>query len=122
MPSAQSFRADFRRSTLRHWSSARTPSAAKGSSMSSPDADFYYADYLKLPALLAAQQPESVRHGKPAHYQILFIIFFQIYELWVRQILHELDRIKVVLGAAHVQDEDHGRILHGLERMNEILK
>src|SRR6266403_3666236 len=122
MPSAQSFRADFRRSTLRHWSSARTPSAAKGSSMSSPDADFYYADYLKLPALLAAQQPESVRHGKPAHDEMLFIIVHQTYALWFKQILHELESIQADFGGEVVEDEYLGRIVHGLERINEILK
>src|SRR5260370_35695814 len=122
MPSAQSFRADCRRSTLRHWSSARTPSAAKGSSMSSPDADFYYADYLKVPALVPAQQPESVRHGRPAHDEMLFIIVHQTYELWFKQILHELDRIQADFGGDVVEDEYLGRIVHGLERINEILK
>jgi tryptophan 2,3-dioxygenase len=73
--------------------------------MSSPDADFYYADYLKLPALLAAQQPESVRHGKPAHDEMLFIIVHQTYELWFKQILHELDRIQVDFGGDVVEDE-----------------
>jgi len=90
--------------------------------MSSPDADFYYADYLKLPALLAAQQPESVRHGKPAHDEMLFIIVHQTYELWFKQILHELDRIQVDFGGDVVEDEYLGRIVHGLERINEILK
>src|SRR5258708_15955666 len=122
MPTAPAFPADFRRSTPHPWSLARTPSAAKGSSMSSPDADFYYADYLKLPALLAAQQPESVRHGKPAHDEMLFIIVHQTYELWFKQILHELDRIQVDFGGDVVEDEYLGRIVHGLERINEILK
>src|SRR5467141_5122224 len=113
MPGVRSFRADFRRSTLRHWSSARTPSAAKGSSMSSPDADFYYADYLKLPALLAAQQPESVRHGKPAHDEMLFIIVHQTYELWFKQILWELDAVLATFRGSRVPEEDVGQaVLH----------
>src|SRR5262249_20119386 len=106
----------------RRWPSARTCSAAKGSSMSSPDPDFYYADYLKLAALLAAQQPESARQGRPAHDEMLFIVVHQTYELWFKQILHELDRIQADFGGDVVEDEYLGRIVHGLERINEILK
>src|SRR5258708_26163771 len=90
--------------------------------MSSPDADFYYADYLKLPALLAAQQPESVRHGKPAPDGILFIIVHQTYELWFKQILHELDRIQADFRGDLVYDEYLGRIVHVLEPINQTLK
>jgi tryptophan 2,3-dioxygenase len=90
--------------------------------MSSPDPDFYYADYLKLAALLAAQQPESARQGRPAHDEMLFIVVHQTYELWFKQILHELDRIQPDFGGDVVEDEYLGRIVHGLERINEILK
>jgi tryptophan 2,3-dioxygenase len=83
---------------------------------------FYYADYLKLSALLAAQQPESARHGGPAHDEMLFIVVHQTYELWFKQILHELDRIQADFGGEVVEDEYLGRIVHGLERINEILK
>ena len=83
---------------------------------------FYYADYLKLPALLAAQQPESARHGRPAHDEMLFIVVHQTYELWFKQILHELDRIQADFGGEVVEDEYLGRIVHGLERISEILK
>jgi tryptophan 2,3-dioxygenase len=82
----------------------------------------YYADYLKLDALLAAQAPESVRQGQPAHDEMLFIIVHQAYELWFRQILHELDRIQSDFDANPLADEQLGRIVHGLERINEILK
>src|SRR5207248_910019 len=71
----------------------------RGCAMSQPaPTPFYYADYLKLPALLAAQQPESARHGRPAHDEMLFIIVHQTYELWFKQILHELDRIQADFG------------------------
>lgn len=92
--------------------------------MSGPSATggFYYADYLKLPDLLSAQQPESARHGRPAHDEMLFIIVHQTYELWFKQILHELDRIQVDFGGEVLQDEYFGRIVHGLDRINEILK
>src|SRR5207247_10027945 len=87
----------------------------KGSSMSkssSKDA-LYYADYLKLPALLSAQEPESARHGRGAHDEMLFIIVHQTYELWFKQILHELDRIQADFGGEVVEDEYLGRIVQG---------
>ncbi len=91
-------------------------------SKSSPQGALHYADYLKLAALLSAQEPESARHGRPAHDEMLFIIVHQTYELWFKQILHELDRIQVDFGGDVVEDEYLGRIVHGLDRINEILK
>jgi tryptophan 2,3-dioxygenase len=82
----------------------------------------YYADYLKLDTLLSAQAPESARHGAAAHDEMLFIIVHQAYELWFRQILHELDRIQHDFESKTVADESLGRIVHGLDRINEILK
>jgi tryptophan 2,3-dioxygenase len=89
---------------------------------SSPQGGAYYADYLKLDRLLSAQQPESAQHGRPAHDEMLFIIVHQAYELWFKQILHELDRIQADFGGAVLEDECLGRIVHGLDRINEILK
>jgi tryptophan 2,3-dioxygenase len=87
-----------------------------------PPAPVYYADYLKLDTLLAAQAPESARQGAPAHDEMLFIIVHQAYELWFRQILHELDRIQQDFERNPLADEHLGRIVHGLDRINEILK
>ncbi len=49
-----------------------------------------YSDYLNLSDLLAAQNLESTKHGQSAHDEMLFIITHQTYELWFKQILHEL--------------------------------
>jgi tryptophan 2,3-dioxygenase len=87
-----------------------------------PKTGAYYGDYLELERLLSAQSPESARHGRPAHDEMLFIIVHQAYELWFKQILHELDRIQADFGGAVVEDESLGRIVHGLDRINEILK
>ena len=47
-----------------------------------------YGSYLKVDELLGLQQPLS----RPAHHdETLFIIIHQVYELWFKQILHELD-------------------------------
>src|SRR5215468_4941277 len=88
----------------------------------SPPAGAYYSDYLALDRLLSAQAPESARQGRPAHDEMLFIIVHQAYELWFKQILHELDRIQADFGGDVVEDEYLGRIVHGLDRINEILK
>src|SRR5258708_11105874 len=86
--------------SVRHLSSDIFGTAAKGSSMpkssmpkSSPQVALHYADYLKLAALLSTQEPESTRHGRPAHGEMLFIIVRQTYELWFKQIMYALVRI-----------------------------
>ncbi|MGC1558291.1 MAG: tryptophan 2,3-dioxygenase family protein, partial [Bradyrhizobium sp.] len=82
----------------------------------------YYGDYLQLGRLLASQEPESAKIGVTAHDELLFIIVHQAYELWFKQILHELDRIESDFGAIPVTDDAMARIVHGLNRIHEILK
>jgi len=85
-------------------------------------APVYYADYLKLDRLLSSQQPESLKEGVDAHDEMLFIIVHQAYELWFKQILHELDRVERDFGTVPVSDDAMARIVHDLERIHEILK
>lgn len=47
-----------------------------------------YGSYLKLDQLLSAQVLES---DPPAHDELLFITIHQVYELWFKQLLHELE-------------------------------
>ena len=54
-----------------------------------------YSDYLKLEEILNNQKLISAKHGTPAHDEMLFIIIHQIYELWFKQIIHELDSVVV---------------------------
>jgi tryptophan 2,3-dioxygenase len=82
----------------------------------------YYSDYLRLDALLAQQVRESERAGAPAHDEMLFIIVHQAYELWFKLILHELDRIQEDFGHESLEDDRLGRIVHGLDRIHEVLK
>jgi tryptophan 2,3-dioxygenase len=82
----------------------------------------YYPEYLRLDLLLAAQQPESDRTGAPAHDEMLFIVVHQAYELWFRQVLHELGRIQHDFAAEPLDDRHLLRIVSGLARIHEIWK
>ena len=54
-----------------------------------------YGSYLRLEHLLDLQHAQS----DPAHHdELLFIVIHQVYELWFKQILHELDAVVDLLG------------------------
>src|SRR3954453_7022576 len=62
--------------------------------MTAPPAGMTYADYLKLDQLLTAQQPLSELHD-----EMLFIVIHQTKELWMKEMLHELElAIRLVQG------------------------
>jgi tryptophan 2,3-dioxygenase len=73
-----------------------------------------YGNYLKVDELLALQQPRS---EGPEHDEMLFIVIHQVYELWFKELLHELDRVKHLLD----RNESH-RAQHVLKRILTILK
>jgi tryptophan 2,3-dioxygenase len=73
-----------------------------------------YNTYLKVDELLDLQQPRS---DGPEHDEMLFIVIHQVYELWFKEILHEIDQVKRLLEA----DEAH-RAQHTLKRILTILK
>ncbi len=83
----------------------------------------YYPDYLQLDKILGAQEPESDKLGKPAHDEMLFIIIHQAYELWFKQVLHEVDSV-IRMFADHHVDDNGGELniaVHRLERVKKIL-
>ena len=53
-----------------------------------------YISYLKIDELLALQQPLS---DGPEHDELLFITIHQVYELWFKQVLHEVAALQVTL-------------------------
>lgn len=61
--------------------------------MTATPAGMTYADYLKLDMLLRAQQPLSDLHD-----EMLFIVIHQTMELWMKQMLHELNYAVRLLG------------------------
>lgn len=48
-----------------------------------------YQSYLKIPELLSLQRPRS---EPEEHDEMLFIVIHQVYELWFKVVLHELDQ------------------------------
>ena len=58
-----------------------------------------YGSYLRIPELLSLQTHRSLdpETGLPEHDETLFIIIHQVYELWFKQVLHELDGFVVYL-------------------------
>ena len=73
-----------------------------------------YADYLKLEQLLSLQQSRS----EPAeHDEMLFIVIHQVYELWFKLLLHELDKIRSDL----LVGELYGA-LHSFKRGRMVMK
>src|SRR5215510_4254279 len=57
-------------------------------------ADLDYKGYLKLDALLQLQQPLA---DPPSHDETLFIVVHQVFELWFKLLLHEIDKIFALL-------------------------
>lgn len=71
-----------------------------------------YSEYLKLDKLLNMQEPRSEDHD-----EMLFIVVHQTYELWFKEMLHELDYLKNLLLM-----NDLPRSLHTMKRILTILK
>ena len=85
----------------------------------------YYGSYLAVEKLLGLQAPLSLVEGKlHAHDEMLFIIVHQTYELWFKQILHELRACCEVLQQPSADDNgpDMNVVVHRLRRIVEIWK
>jgi tryptophan 2,3-dioxygenase len=73
-----------------------------------------YSRYLKIDELLRLQQPLS---DGPEHDELLFITIHQVYELWFKQILHELDLLQRAL-----EDNAYPLVMATFKRILTILK
>lgn len=85
----------------------------------------YYGDYLAIDRLLELQKPLSLTEGNLiAHDEMLFIIVHQAYELWFKQIRHELQACGEVLSKPAADDDgpDMNVVVHRLKRIVEIWK
>ncbi len=85
----------------------------------------YYASYLELDKILSAQHPQSTTKSTlPSHDEMLFIIVHQAYELWFKQILHELRFVNDVLQEDNIDDnsEEMALAIDRLDRVKRIIK
>ena len=84
----------------------------------------YYSDYLKLNQFLSAQEPLSKKFATEetpeAHDEMLFIVVHQAYELWFKQILHDLNSIVGYFSKPTIEEGHLGTILQRLERITHI--
>jgi tryptophan 2,3-dioxygenase len=76
------------------------------------DAALTYAGYLALDELLGAQRPRSDEHD-----ELLFIVVHHVYELWFKQLLHELRHAQ-----ARLEDGHTAPVVQTLRRVLTILK
>jgi aminocarboxymuconate-semialdehyde decarboxylase len=81
-----------------------------------------YSSYLKIPELLELQQPQS----SPQHHdELLFIVVHQTYELWFKELLHDLDAVVANLQAAGAHPASRDEVYEAarlLRRCTEITR
>jgi tryptophan 2,3-dioxygenase len=71
-----------------------------------------YSAYLALDEVLGAQRPRTDEHD-----ELLFIVVHQVYELWFKQLLHELRFLQ-----ARMESGDTAHVLSTARRVLTILK
>lgn len=97
-----------------------------------------YGEYLHLDKILSAQRLLSAEYNKEVHDEHLFIVTHQAYELWFKQIIFELDSVRMLFtsenGQENLRDQettmdqsisfeglDESRTLEILKRLNRIV-
>jgi tryptophan 2,3-dioxygenase len=78
----------------------------------SVDKSLTYTSYLALEEILGAQRPTSDEHD-----EILFIVVHQVYELWFKQLIHELRYLQRML-----EEGNDARAFSTFKRVLTILK
>jgi tryptophan 2,3-dioxygenase len=78
----------------------------------SQDKSLTYTSYLALEEILGAQRPTSEEHD-----ELLFIVVHQVYELWFKQLIHELRYLQRML-----EDGNDTRAFATFKRVLTILK
>jgi aminocarboxymuconate-semialdehyde decarboxylase len=96
---------------------------ALGSSpLASAPGQLTYSSYLKVPELLELQQPHSI---PPHHDEMLFILVHQTYELWFKELLHDLDAVVSNLQRAGAAPQSRDEVYEAarlLRRCTEITR
>jgi aminocarboxymuconate-semialdehyde decarboxylase len=87
-----------------------------------PSERLTYSAYLKVPELLKLQHSQS---APPHHDELLFIIVHQTYELWFKELLHDLDAVVANLRAAGTKPGSRDEVYEAarlLRRCTEITR
>jgi tryptophan 2,3-dioxygenase len=86
--------------------------------------EVHYHDYLQLDKILNAQSPESDKHNLSAHDEMLFIIIHQAYELWFKQLHHEVNSAVSIMSKPSLNDNspELQTVVHRLNRCVTILR
>lgn len=83
----------------------------------------HYQSYLGLDQLLSAQTMRSKAVGEtPAHDEMLFIIVHQSYEIWFKQVIHEVQSVIDMFKQNLVDEKNIGISLSRMNRVIEIFK
>ena len=91
-----------------------------GTSSTNSDGLLNYSSYLRVPELLKLQTQLS---SPPTHDELLFIIIHQTYELWFKELLHDLDSVVESLAAVSRQWRDQVyEAARLLRRCTEIMR
>lgn len=80
--------------------------------MNENDSAMNYMNYLAIDELLELQRPVSAGPEGPEHDEMLFIVIHQVYELWFKQLLHEIDALQEAL--------ESGRAFDAAAKLNRI--
>ena len=81
----------------------------------------HYHQYLGLDQLLSAQSLRSEEVNAPAHEEMLFIITHQAYELWFKQIIHEVNSVLVLFKTKKIDERKIGVAVNRLNRVDTIM-
>jgi aminocarboxymuconate-semialdehyde decarboxylase len=107
----------------------RLESPAEGGKSSASDSvrppehgQLTYSSYLKVTELLELQRPQSM---PPHHDEMLFILVHQTYELWFKELLHDLDAVVANLRKAGAAPQSRDEVYEAarlLRRCTEITR
>jgi tryptophan 2,3-dioxygenase len=86
--------------------------------------NLYYSDYIELDKILNSQHPKSFDSLEEGNDEMLFIIIHQVYELWFKQIIFELDLVRHIFIRGRINDnsDDMSKAVHKLKRIGKILE
>ncbi|XP_054164066.1 tryptophan 2,3-dioxygenase-like isoform X2 [Oppia nitens] len=87
-----------------------------------PKGGMLYGEYLHVDRLLSCQEPVTAQTNNEVHDEHLFIITHQAYELWFKQIIHEIDSVRLIMNRRDVDEANMLIITSRLNRVVLILK